>query len=250
MSFKIVYVASIYGVFAAIVAFIISPLQFLKVQKQQTNRGYVDLLYDAVKLNGFAVLYIGAVPYTCMSFLSNLAFGFSDYLFFYINQHLTLFLFSRIFILSLIGGVFETVFIFYHEVNEVCRNKLNLIETSRKRYIKLIPVMIIRNSISWLSVALMFELDYAFHLPFVLSILFGIIFSILFSCISIPLDVVITRNCGAKIPVSTVKMISFLIQEKKSHLFSGAIMRILQIVIFTLITFLTMICMRNFIYCK
>lgn len=250
MFFEMIYVACIYGIVAMVVALIISPLQFLKVQRQQTHRGYFHLFCDFVKSKGFLILYIGALPYAYMSFLSNFAFGFSDYFFTYIDRNIVLSSFSRVMILSSIGGILETLFIFYPEVNEICSNKLYLLETDKKLYFRLIPDMVLRNSVSWIAVALMFEIDSIFNLSFVLSGFCGAIFSILFSLISIPLDIAITRNCGAKLHINTVRMISSIIKQRKSYIFLGAMMRIIQIVIFTLTTFLTMVFIRNFIYCE
>ena len=78
--YKVIRESFIFGLTAAILGFVISPLKFLMVQKQQSSLPYIQILKERTKKYGPLVLYNGVLPYVIINFLINGSYGLSEVL--------------------------------------------------------------------------------------------------------------------------------------------------------------------------
>lgn len=233
----------IYGAFAGLIAFFVSPLQYLKIIRQETGHSYRKILANTIsRERPLFVFFHGAIPYVLMNFLSNMSFGISDYisdLFLVGNYNL----FFGVVFRSLLGGFIETVFTIYPEVKEIIKNKGNLAKDDGQILKIIFPIMI-RNSIAWLGATFTYEISLRFTMEIAELVLLSFFFGIVFGVASIPMDVIATQNCGSNEKLTSLQRATKIFNESKLMLLSGSIIRIIQIGIFTVVTFLTMMFIR------
>ena len=230
----------IFGSASALVAFLISPLQFLKVIRQQTGFSYSDIFFKTLKSDGWPAFFRGALPYGAMNFLSSMAFGISEYIAGDLLGAASLSLLAAVFLRSTMGGATETLFSLYSEMQEISRNKGSLIKSKPKISSILLPILI-RNTIFWYGSVVTYELSVRFALDIFVSTIFAFVFGVLLTFVSIPLDVIATQNCGAQKKDGMIKRLKKLLDSKNNSVFAGAMMRIIQTSIFTIVTVATML---------
>ena len=161
-----------------------------------------------------------------------------------------------------LGGLIETIFTFYHEICEINSNK-GLRQSITKDDLKLIPFLILRNSISWIGIVLSYEIilfymslqitSYSYfsinsYYFLFFDVLVTIFFAILFSFVSLPFDVLVTICAGENNKQNLWQKLFYMMQKNYRVVFSGFFMRALQIVIYNLVTVGTMHLIRCFIF--
>lgn len=232
--------AFLFGAISAVISGLISPLQFLKVQRQQTGKSYREIFYTEKKLHGLWVFYRGWIPYSAMNFYSSAAFGISEFLsikflaFYDMENTITGILFRII-----AAGLLETTVTITSEIKEITRNKINLMEVKGTISSILMPVYL-RNTFSWVgtlvSMYFICRLVDHFHLSFSHKILIAFICGLISSIVGLPLDVITTQSCGAKEKLSLFKRAQKIIQTNSSAIFHGSLMRISILTISTIVT--------------
>lgn len=263
-----------FGLLAALAAFIISPVQYLKIIRQETGAAYTKILKTTLReKNPLKVFYRGALPYTIMNFLSNAAFGLSDYisnLILHSNNNSNILnisnidpniasgadiainniiiinysLFTGVALRSFLGGIIETLFTIYPEIQEILRNKGQLVKDYSNSFFKnaskIIFPIFFRNSIAWVGITLSYEISIRYSVELKYSIILSLIIGLIFGFFSLPLDVIVTQNCGGITNLSVLQRLSQIFRKDQSRLLAGATIRIGQICIFTLVTVLSM----------
>ncbi|AHX11804.1 hypothetical protein NHE_0885 [Neorickettsia helminthoeca str. Oregon] len=230
-----------FGSFAAVAAVLMSPLQFLKVIKQQTGESYSKIATDTFRTEGVAAFFRGALPYAIMNFLSSMSFGISEViadnlLKFFV--HSTLF---AVFFRSVFGGCCETLCSLPSEMREISRNKGSLME-SRATFGSVMLPILFRNMIFWSASVTSYEISVAYHFNLLCTTFTGFSFGVLAAFLSIPLDVVATRDCGALTNRGIFGHLTAILsgEERINYLLRGTSIRIVQVAMFTLVTVLTM----------
>lgn len=242
-----------FGISCAFVAFFISPLQFLKVGKQSTNRAYYDIIVENFKEGGVLIFFRGAFPYAMMNFYSSMSFGFAERcseMFGFMALSLIWNSITR----SFLGSLFETVISLYSEIIEISRNK-GVRVNMKSEYAKLFFPVFIRNAIFWNGAVLASELECSCDFGIVASFFISLFFGVLFGTISIPFDVIATKICSNSIRIGGVKgVISFFRNyesyendsgNKKNinllprYIFVGLSIRLIQVAIFSFTTAFT-----------
>lgn len=230
-----------FGSFAAVAAVLMSPLQFLKVIRQQTRDSYRKVALDAFSSGGIAPFFRGALPYAVMNFLSSMSFGISE-----AASDVVLGLFAHsvifsIFFRSVLGGSLETAFSVQAEMCEISRNKGALMESKAVLRSVALPILV-RNMIFWSASVVSYEISTAYRLGLLNTTFLGLTLGVVAALFSIPLDVIATRNCGAQKEhgiLDHMRVILFGKEDVRSLLYGSAI-RIIQVAMFTFVTVLTM----------
>lgn len=235
-----------FGGLSAITAIVISPLQFLKIIRQQTGGKYSVISKKYFEKEGIKPFFRGAMPYAKLQFFSSAAFGFSEFFMVMILKKFGIEVaLIGILLRALSAGVLETSFTIRSEVKEISRNKGELMKKDGTVN-SIIGAIFIRNIVFWMGSLLTVYFIEKAHLSnstgIVLSFGLGIIIAIL----TIPIDMAATHNCGDDVKYSTFKRIRKIIQDGGGYSSSyyGSLMRILQIAIFTLVTFVTEMILR------
>lgn len=226
-----------FGVMSAITAAIISPLQFLKIMRQQTGKLYYKIFNEVLEKSGFITFFRGVAPYALMQFLSSLAFGFAEYITLCLLKVEALGIILALLIRATLGGIIETAFSLYSELKEITRNKGELMQKRASARTVLAPILI-RNIIFWFGAVIAYEISAKYCLNLLLSSIIGFLSGAIFALISLPFDIIATQNCGALEQKSLIRKFKEMLQDHKSML-SGGLVRIIQIGIFTLVTVLS-----------
>jgi hypothetical protein len=235
-----------FGGLSAITAIIISPLQFLKVIRQQTGAQYSEICQKYFKEDGLKPFFRGAIPYAKLQFYSSSAFGLNEFFMVMILKQFGLEVtLIGILIRALSAGVTETAFTVNAEVKEISRNKGELMKQDGT--IKsIIESIFLRNVLFWMgSLFTLYFINKANLSNFsggILAFMLGIVIAI----VTIPIDMAATHNCGDDTKYSTFKRIKKIIQDGGGYSSSyyGSLMRIIQIAIFTLVTSITEMILR------
>ena len=229
-----------FGLLAAVVAFFISPLQYLKIIRQDTGVTYSQVISDALShKQPLKIFFRAALPYTLMNFLSNMSFGFSNHLSNLILEE-NYFLFTGVMLRSLLGGIIETILTIYPEIDEILKNKGDLKKNRKNNIIKISFPIFLRNSIAWVGTTLSYEILVKFSMGVGQSTIVSFIIGIIFGIISLPFDVITTQNCGSHEKLNSIQRFFRIVDQDKTVLLSGTIIRVLQISIFTVVTVLSM----------
>jgi hypothetical protein len=242
----IIYSAMIFGVSGGIGAFFISPLQYLKVVRQETNMKYCSIAQNSYRNYGIAVFFRGAIPYTLLNFISSFAFGISDYLSSSFLLHLAINLsieniFISIVIRAIFGGLVETFTTIYFETKEIAFNKGDLMSHPAK-IMQIFGFVLLRNVIFWVGSALSFELSLRLKISYCFSGIIAFIIGIIVGIISTPFDVLATLACGSSEDKNFCeRSIDFFIYSKFSNIFSGCSIRLFEVAFYTMISSLAML---------
>jgi hypothetical protein len=229
-----------YGTISAIFAMLISPLQFLKIIRQQTGKKYTKIFYDTINRSGFFTFFRGAIPYATMNFFSSMAFGVSEYLSEYVIKVALLPLVIAIIVRATLGGFIETMFSSYSELKEITKNKGSLIKTKPRLVTIIIPILL-RNIIFWYGSVISYEISIKYDLGVMLSVVIAFCLGVIFAICSIAFDVIATQNCGDIENKGVIRRFKEILEGgNSSAIFAGTLMRIIQIGIFTITTVLTM----------
>jgi len=234
----VLFTGIFFGLISAVTAIIISPLQFLKVIKQQVGGYYYIIFKTTVNRSGFSTFFRGAVPYAVMNFLSSMAFGFSEYLSVYILGVTKFPILISVIVRSFLGGIIETGFSIKSELSEISKNKGSLIK-EKPKIITIAAPILLRNIIFWHGSIIAYEISESFYLSIVASSVISFIFGAMFALISIPFDVIATQNCGAKEDRGLIGRLRKILKNR-NQIFAGNVMRVIQVAIFTLTTVLTL----------
>lgn len=237
--YELILSSLFFGTLSAITALTISPLQFVKIIRQETGKLYMKIVVLYLKEQGIKVFFRGAIPYTVMQFISSMSFGVTDYLSNLFLNNTSNFV-SETFIRAGLGGVFETIVTIYYELKEITRNKGELIHSKPSISSIIIPVCF-RNTIFWCAAIIAYQLSLQFSLTTFTSLILAFTFGIVFALFSIPFDVVATQSCGAYEKMCMLTRLHKIILERgKTHVFAGSLIRIIQIAIFSTVTELSM----------
>ncbi|AHX11805.1 hypothetical protein NHE_0886 [Neorickettsia helminthoeca str. Oregon] len=233
----------VYAALAAFVAFFVSPVQYVKVVRQDTARSYSSIFRETwYRDDCLRIFFGGAAPYVVMNFLSNLSFGLSDM----VSERvlpLGYGILTGIFFRALLGGAIETLMTVYPEVREIVRNKRELASGDGKVSSVLFPSFL-RNSVAWLGSTSAYEISTRFHLESGVSILLSVCMGLIFAIVSIPFDVLVTQSCAAREELTLLNRVLRIMRDSKNKFLLGSVIRVLQIVIFTAVTVSTMFFIR------
>jgi branched-subunit amino acid transport protein len=235
-----------FGGIAAITALLISPLQFLKIIRQQTGRGYFDITKDYFSNYGIKPFYRGAYPYAKLNFYSSAAFGISE--FFMVNLLKSFGLEVTIigtFLRAIAAGTLETSMTVSSEVKEISRNKGEFMK-QKGTVRSIIEAIFIRNTLFWMGSLISFYFMNKMQLSNFMGGIVSFIFGAIFAIITIPVDIVATHNCGDDTKHSIFSRLKKIIVEDGSYkaAYRGSLMRIVQITIFTITTVITEMILR------
>lgn len=236
-----------YGFIAALVAVLVTPLQFLKIIRQQTGQNYSYIFHNEKKLHGPTVFYRALIPYVAMSFLINTAFGISEH---FSIKFLHLFLIENtiwgMIFRIIAAGLMETIFTIKAEVIEISKNKIDLMKTKGTIISILIPAFL-RNTMAWVGTLLSTYFILKFDISFFYNgIILAFIIGLIISILSLPFDVIATQNCGDIQELSITQRMKKIINEGGYiGVYSGSLMRIIQITLFTVGTTISALILRN-----
>lgn len=235
-----------FGGISALTAASVSPMQFLKIIRQQTGEKYFYIMKKYFLKDGFAPFYRGAYPYAKINLYSSAAFGVSE---FFMIALLKKFGFEVTIIgtlsRALSAGILETLLTARSEVKEISRNKAEFMK-SDGTVRSIIEMIFIRNTLFWLGSLLSFYFISKSGLSDFSGTLLSFGLGIVFAIITIPFDIAATHSCGDDIHYSTFKRIKKIVNEGNGYsaTFHGSIMRILQMAIFTSTTAITEMLLR------
>lgn len=237
--------AFIFGLFSCITAILISPLQFLKIIRQQTGEKYSNIIKSNYKKSGIKLFYRGAYPYGKMQFLSSFAFGMSEFCCIFILRKFSLdTALIAVFIRSISAGIFETTFTAKAEVQEISKNKGELMKKEGEVF-SILEAIFLRNVLFWMASLLSFYFIQKANLSHEIGGLIAFIFGVIFAIITIPFDLIATHNCGDEENHSVFSRMKKIIKEEKySSMYRGSLMRIILMSIFTIVTTLTEMLLR------
>lgn len=243
--YNLFFAGLIYGLISAITAIFLTPLQYIKVQRQDTQISYKDVIGNAMKnhANKIGIFFCGCVPYVILNFISSASFGIFDYLSNFITTNWHCCIITTIIVRTLIGGLGETLGTIYFEIKEVIQNKE--IKYAETNFVTILVLIFLRNSITWFAAILVYELAEKYHFSQIDSIIYSFILGIIFGVLTTPFDVLITRNCGVVKQESLWQQIHHIICESKyDETFSGASIRLIQIGVYSVTTLLTMMFLK------
>lgn len=229
-----------FGLSSALVAILISPLQFIKVNRQATGFSYTKIIYSTIKIKGVRAFFRGAIPYGIMNFLSSMAFGFSQYFSNSLPLEVYLNILGVIIFRSVLAGVIETIFSIHAELREISLNKGSLI-ISKPKVSNIFMAILLRNIIFWMGALISFELEDKLKLTKFMGIILSLVFGIICAVLTITLDVVATQNCGSLNKIGVWSRFKKLFKKTDEDLLlAGVVIRIIQVGIFTASTVVTM----------
>lgn len=230
-----------YGGISAITGILISPLQFLKIIRQQTGKKYLQICKEYFEKGGLKTFFRGAIPFAKLQFFSSSAFGVSEFFMVMLLKRFGLEVtLIGMLVRVLSAGTFETAFTVRAEVKEISRNKGELMKKDGT-IMSIIEIIFMRNTIFWMgslfTVYFIDKIGLSNTVGMILSFILGIIVAV----ITIPIDMAATHNCGDNVRYSAFGRIKKIIQDGGGYSSSyyGSLMRILQIAIFTLTTSIT-----------
>lgn len=241
----------VFGFFSAITAVILTPSQYLKIQKQEYhNEKYIQIIKRTLKNQNWKTFFIGIKPYVALSFLTSTFFGISDYLAHQITDILHTSILLTILIRAFLGGTTESIGVLYFEIKEIVRNK-NKTNTSHKiKDTKILPVLsmlILRNSDVRGASIIISEIGSMYHFNEFKSMFYSFVLGIIFGIITTPFDVLVTKNCGDKKEMGIFKQLkNIIINAQNDERYAGATIRFLQIGVYSITTILTLIFIKKF----
>ena len=221
-----------FGGTAALLGVFLSPIQYLKILKQETHTPYSTILSQSIKRKGIKILFCSCIPFAQLNFLINGAFGIAYYISDIILAENSSAIISAI-TRAVLGSIIETLLTVNTEVREITRNKLEYMH-KKGRVASIVLPGFLRNMIPWFAAAFAHEISIrtdwnGFVLSFALGLIAGII--------STPLDVMVTQSCGAQDNMSMFSRMKIAVQTKGiESVYAGTAMRILQIVAFVMLT--------------
>lgn len=234
----------IYGLFAAIAAIFFTPLQYLKIQRQEFKDSYSQIISRTMRNGGIKIFFIGLTPYVILNFIVNGSFGIFDHISTLVINYINAALFLTILIRVVLGGCGETLGTIYFENKEIIRNK-NTSNITRTDYLKLVSLICLRNSMAWTASVIIFEMESIYHFSVFYSIFLSVCLGMVFGMLSTPLDVLITRNSGNIKKESIVAQLKYILFETNyKETFAGGIIRFLAIGYYSAVTICTMLFMR------
>lgn len=245
--YNLIFNGLIYGLFAAIAAIFLTPLQYIKIQRQEFQLSYSEIVKNTIKnhTNKIGIFFCGWLPYVMLNFISSASFGVFDYFSNVITRKLQCCMLTVIIVRTFVGGLGETFGTIYFEIKEVIQNKEMQDENAKTSFVTILILIFLRNAIAWLAAILVYELGEKYHFSQMQAIMFSCILGIIFGILTTPFDVLITRNCGVVKKESLCSQIYHIIfKSKYDETFSGAIIRFIQIGIYSVVTLLTMIFLK------
>lgn len=234
--YSLIFDGMVFGATSAILALLISPLQYVKIMKQETGKHYLVICRDSYRNYGIAIFFRAAIQYAMLNFVSSASFGISHYFSSKAISQVASFSIALAPVLrSLIGGFMETLLTFQIEIKEINKNKGNNSKNERN-FLTIILLVFLRNSLFWLGATSAFELSGHAQLPpsytFWLTFVFGLVAGV----ISTPVDALATRICGSQERIGVVKSLYRILRYDRDIAFAGTFVRIVQIILYTVLT--------------
>ena len=230
----IVYHGLVFGVGSAIVAVILSPAQYVKVVKQELVLGYMRIITQSYNSGGLRIFFRGCGPYALMQFVSSFSFGVAEYLSNIIILSMGSGILLSVTLRAILGGALETVTTVYYEMQEIARNKGDLL-LSKVGVSQVFFVIFLRNILFWLAPSLSFELTSHFSLSYGEVFLLSCVLGLLAGIITTPLDVIATKNCGGTGDLSVLFRLRNIVRQGELEVvFAGAYIRVAQIMIYSI----------------
>lgn len=241
----------IFGTFSAITAVILSPSQYLKIQKQEYhNENYGQIIKRTLQHNNWKTFFVGLKPYAMLSFLTSTFFGIADYISHKIVFALHASIFLTIIIRAFFGGIVESIGVLYFEIQEIIRNKNKNNTNCSNAETKIAPVLgmlILRNSDVRVASIIVSEMSLIYHFTDLKSMIYSFVLGIVFGIITNPFDVLVTKNCGDKKDIKIMKQLfNIVTNANNDERYAGAIIRFFQIGVYSITTILTLIFIKKF----
>ena len=220
-----------FGLAGAFVAFLVNPLQFLKILRQQTGRQYQSIIEDNYKLYGIKVFYRGLIPYIMLNFLVNAAFGISEFFATMIlsphNLQLTIF---GVIVRMISASLFEILFTAKAEVQEIARNKGDLMKKNGE-VSSILSAIFVRNIVNWMGALFSIYFIHLFQLNYSQGFLLSFFVGVIFAIMTLPFDIVATHNCGDIEKLSIFQRLKKISFESGGYhgAYRGSLMRIIMI---------------------
>ena len=227
---NILYELLLYGVPIFIVALIISPVQFVKINRQNSNKlGYKDIIIQNYRSKGLKVFYSGGISYAVSIAVSVLVYPFA--LVIHKLYHIEYVFLSGLY-LTLISSFLETAMSFIFVAKNILESKF--INKKNVNPFSIFIPLFFRNSIIWASFSMidvyidsgLIEVKNAFFLTNFLGIISVYL--------SLPFDVYFSRKYG-----NEWYNIKKFYEELKCfgiyNMFKGLLCRIIMVCIYNMV---------------
>ncbi len=225
-----------FGILGFVISFLLSPLAFLRTQKQKTNLSYILIYKQNIEKYGYKVLYSGALYYVIFNTVSLALFGFLDFFSIklvknFYNQNSFLGLFIR----SLIIGIIDSILIMFIDYKAIKSQKLESKNNTNNNLWKFSICYIIKNTTVYFGI--MFGLYFWYNYPSLGNfylIAIGFFIGGLFSFITLPLDFIIVNIISPK-KESIYRIFSYALKNYGfNRVFSGGLMKFIILAIYTI----------------
>jgi hypothetical protein len=239
-----------FGFISSLIAITISPIQFLKIQKQSTGSSYISIIKYYYKNHGLKIFFIGSIEFSFLQFFSSAAFGVSEFFSrkIIINNNLEFNPISII-ISTIFAGFLETIFTIIFEFKAIEANKINLIER-KTSYLNIFFPLLYRNSLYWIgslgSIFIINILEKKYNINFTnsLSLLLSFFIGLFWAIMTTPIDMIISQKVGSDNDIYKKQNIFIILKDKItndgiSEILRGSLARISLSTIFTIGTVLT-----------
>lgn len=241
----------VFGLFSAITAVILTPSQYLKIQKQEYHHeNYDEIICKTLKDGNWKTFFVGVKPYVALSFLTSSFFGIFDYIAHHIVMALHASFVLTIFIRAFLGGTGESIGVLYFEIKEIIRNKNKKIPARAISETEILPVLgmlILRNSDVRGASIIVSEMSLIYNFTEFKSMIYSFLLGVIFGIITTPFDVLVTKNCGAKKETGIMKQLyNIMANAHNDERYAGAMIRFFQIGIFSITTVLTLAFIKKF----
>ncbi len=220
-----------HGVACFLLAYVLAPTQFVKVVYQETKEPYTTVIRGYLQARNFKIFFSGAHIYALRQFISASSFGFSQWLYlsslrFCPVSHIALLALWQ----SLLVGIVETAITLYSETKEIAANKGSLMKRKAEMKDIFMPLLL-RNILAGSAPILAYEVTKGME-GWVANMVICTLFAIAVSALTMPFDLIATQNCGSTVRMTWIGRLrqTIVVEKQFWSIFNGLIMRILQIV--------------------
>ncbi|WP_338364824.1 hypothetical protein [Candidatus Xenohaliotis californiensis] len=224
----------VFGATAAILSLLIAPMQYLKIMRQETGKKYLNIAKNSYKMHGISVFFRAAIAYSLLNFVSSASFGVSNYFSNLLLKDKQLLFFAPM-LRSLLGGLIETLATLRIEIREINKNKGNN-NKNETSLLTMALLILMRNSVFWLGATISFEITKTFNLNAIIVFWLTLLTGLFAGILSTPVDAVATRVCGAEKTINIINACHQIIKGDRNIVFAGTVIRIQQIILYTILT--------------
>ncbi|WP_243517383.1 MULTISPECIES: hypothetical protein [unclassified Candidatus Cardinium] len=235
-----------HGMACMIVAYLVTPAQFVKVVYQETGESYTSIVKRCIRTRNVKLFFSGAHIYALRQVIAALAFGLSQWLFLCSTGYYTINNFTLLVIWEcFLAGMVETMVTVYSEAKEIAANKGALMKRKEKVMDIFTPILL-RNIVSASACILAYEFTKDINGVWI-NMLVSTLLGIVVSALTMPFDLIATQNCGSEVPMTWIGRLkhNMAVEKQFFTIFNGLTMRILQIVPYSVAHSLVMVLLGN-----